>query len=343
MSSWPTRLSAGLTAAAALSISLAGSASGADTTAAGSRSERCFFVFLCPPDPAPSPVVSSPAPREPLPIGPQTPLAPVPPPAVPNPPVAVPPARPPTSAVTGQEPAELLRLINAHRTTHRLRPVTLDPELSAIAQVHTAAMVRADRLFHNEPLFSRESHRRLGIGTFGENVGFGYSVADNHEGFLASPYHHASVDGANYVLVGLAVARSADGRIWVTEDFGSARRGTTSVARVPRLSTVRLRTAPAARQPTRPTKTVAVAVPTQPVVSTPRRTPAVRSDAVPVVTEAPAIPRGRPDTAPRNHTAAPVTVATSRTLGSVPTAAAVAAALALGLHASTVRRRRRCR
>jgi len=125
--------------------------------------------------------------------------------------------------LAGAETTQLLALINAHRATHSLRPVMLDDALTAIAQPHTAAMVKANRLFHNDALFTRETHRRLGIKIFGENVGYGASVADNHDGFLASKLHHDNIDNPAFVLIGLGVARSSDRRVWVTEDFGSAR------------------------------------------------------------------------------------------------------------------------
>jgi len=143
----------------------------------------------------------------------------------------LPSSSPAVKAITIPRPAdevgEALALINAARRARGVRPLVPDAALSEIARAHTATMIARNLLHHNDSLFTREAHQRLGIKIFGENVGVGSGVADNHDGFMNSRYHRENIENASFVLVGLAVGRSADGRVWVTQDFGTVRIGGT--------------------------------------------------------------------------------------------------------------------
>ncbi len=213
---------ASVTAFAALAIGAGLVGAPAASAATPQPATRCWLSCTTPttaPAPAPLPVT------EPVAAATQAPA----PTAAPV--VMV--TKPPRPQLTGGEVAELLSLINRHRRSVGVGPVTLDPALTEIAKAHTATMIRLNLLHHNDSLFTRTMHQQLGIKLFAENVGYGSGVSDNNDGFLNSLHHRENMEGAAYTLVGLAVGRSSDGRIWVTEDFGTPRAGGTTAAARP--------------------------------------------------------------------------------------------------------------
>jgi len=108
----------------------------------------------------------------------------------------------------------LLDLINQDRAQHGIGPVSLDASLSVIAQVQANAMAAARRIFQN-PAFPNNVPT---ANSAGENVGYGPDADQVHTAFVASPEHQVIIVGADYHLVGIAVANSPIG-LMVVEDF----------------------------------------------------------------------------------------------------------------------------
>ncbi|HVF19087.1 MAG TPA: CAP domain-containing protein [Mycobacteriales bacterium] len=201
-----------------VSVAVAGAVLAIAPAAHATHEPRCWLACTTPttaPTPAPIPTYVQSAAPTPV-LAPSGPVVMV--------------SKPPRPQLTGGEVAELLSLINGHRRSKGISPVTLDGALSDVARQHTAVMISKNLLHHNDSLFTRAMHQRLGIKLFAENVGYGSGVADNHDGFLNSLHHRENMEGSAYTLVGLAVGRSSDGRIWVTENFGTPRIGGTAVA-----------------------------------------------------------------------------------------------------------------
>lgn len=117
---------------------------------------------------------------------------------------------------------QLLALVNKHRRALGMPALVVDTKLAAIARAWTEQMAASGNLGHNEALFTPAAHRALGMKTFGENVGWNYSVPAQDAAFLKSPLHRANIETRSFRYAGFAVVRGADGRIWSTEDFGSA-------------------------------------------------------------------------------------------------------------------------
>jgi uncharacterized protein YkwD len=116
---------------------------------------------------------------------------------------------------------QLLALVNKHRRAMGLVALTVDDRLAKIARAHTERMAATGNLQHNDALFTPASHQALGMKALGENVGWNYSVAAQDAAFLKSPGHRANIEMRGFRVAGFAVVRSADGRIWSTEDFGT--------------------------------------------------------------------------------------------------------------------------
>ena len=108
------------------------------------------------------------------------------------------------------------RKINGARANGNVGKLSLDPELSKAARVHTREMVRKDLLHHTET--ETLKRRVTNWIVLGENVGVGGTVRSLHRAFMNSQGHRDNVMHPLYRHVGVGV-RKADGRMWVTVIF----------------------------------------------------------------------------------------------------------------------------
>lgn len=124
----------------------------------------------------------------------------------------------------GTKEKKLARRTNGARQNHGKAPLTLDPELSKVAKVHSREMAKRNKLYHTpgETLAKRVTRwRRLG-----ENVAYGSRVKQMHRMFMRSSTHRDNILG-RYRHFGIGIKRSG-GRLWTTVVFSSRRNpGTT--------------------------------------------------------------------------------------------------------------------
>lgn len=111
------------------------------------------------------------------------------------------------------------RKINSARVANTLPKLSLDPELSKVARVHTNEMISSDELYHTTS--SKLRRRVTSWVILGENVGVGGSVSSLHDAFMSSPAHRDNVLNPTFRHVGIGV-RKANGRMWVTIIFEAA-------------------------------------------------------------------------------------------------------------------------
>ena len=119
----------------------------------------------------------------------------------------------------GSEKSFVRKINKARRRKGRGR-LSLDPELSRAARVHTAEMIRRNTLYHTSN--SKLRWRVVGWSTLGENVGSGGSVRSLHKAFMRSTYHRSNVMYARFRHTGVGV-KSKRGRMWVTVIFEATR------------------------------------------------------------------------------------------------------------------------
>ncbi|HUR22586.1 MAG TPA: CAP domain-containing protein [Acidimicrobiales bacterium] len=110
--------------------------------------------------------------------------------------------------------ARLLSLTNQVRSSRSLGSLTVDAELSAVAQRWAATLAAQGVLSHNAALPSQVT----GWKSLGENVGVGGTVDAIHNGFLASPTHLENLVDPAFTRVGFGIVRP-DARIFVVEVF----------------------------------------------------------------------------------------------------------------------------
>lgn len=110
----------------------------------------------------------------------------------------------PISSAWGGE--DLTAMINAERTSRRLGVLETASDLQAFAQRRAEEMAQAGRLWHTPNLGDQISNwRRLG-----ENVGRGKSLADIHQGFMASESHRYNILLPDFSQIGAGVAANGE-------------------------------------------------------------------------------------------------------------------------------------
>ena len=135
----------------------------------------------------------------------------------------------PAGADAGDE-ARLLSLTNQLRSSQGLSPLTIDAQLTRVAQAWASTVSGRGVISHNSSLPSQLT----GWKVLGENVGVGGTVDAIHQGFLASPTHHENLVDPAFTRVGFGIVRP-DARIFVVEVFmrPSSAASTSPVATAP--------------------------------------------------------------------------------------------------------------
>jgi hypothetical protein len=147
---------------------------------------------------------------------------------------SVPIAAAPDNKCWSYKPSErsFARKINAARVADDKRKLSIDPELSKVARIHTKTMVTKDLLHHQST--SDLTRRVVNWSSLGENVGVGFSTDSLHSAFMASPAHRHNILYSSFRHSGVGVYR-ANGRMWVTVLFEATSDPGTTLA-MPRCS-----------------------------------------------------------------------------------------------------------
>jgi uncharacterized protein YkwD len=111
-------------------------------------------------------------------------------------------------------PTEALGLVNQERAMAGVAPLSADPGLEASAQRWADSLARSGRLSHSGT---------VGVGIehviAGENVGVGGLVEVVHAALMASVPHRANLLDGRFTRIGIGIARAADGRVFVVQQF----------------------------------------------------------------------------------------------------------------------------
>lgn len=132
------------------------------------------------------------------------------------PPPTEPPAESGPAADMPAPAAEVVELLNAARADAQCGPLTVDPQLTAAAQLHAADMSARGYMDHVNPEGMDPSARAAAQGyddPVGENVAMGYPDAQAvMEGWMNSPGHRQNIENCDYSTVGVGV--DDDGWYW---------------------------------------------------------------------------------------------------------------------------------
>ena len=98
-------------------------------------------------------------------------------------------------------------MISGYRTNNGLPAVTLDPELTRLAQAQATIMAKRDKLDHNagKPFVVRLKASGYDAKRAAENIGAGYhTLAEAFSGWRDSPPHRANMLLAGATRIGIA-------------------------------------------------------------------------------------------------------------------------------------------
>jgi uncharacterized protein YkwD len=129
------------------------------------------------------------------------------------------------AAVLTPDERAVLDLTNKERTAAGLEKLTPHPILTRMARSHSATMARLNQLGHDlggKTFQDRAAASGYRFGRAGENVGQGYATPKAAvEGWMNSEPHKANILNAEFIQVGVAVARAEDGTRYWTQVFAA--------------------------------------------------------------------------------------------------------------------------
>lgn len=165
-----------------------------------------------------------------------------------------------TADVTGPTPDEaqaFVAKVNELRASKGLNTLTVDSNLTAIAQDWSAQMAAAHAISHRSNLASgvTSNWRKLG-----ENVGMGPDVTALMDAFITSPTHYANLVDPSFTHIGVGTFRTAEGLVYTAHEFAYIKAAAPAPAPAPAVAPAAV-SAPAPR-PASPPVTVAPAPPT---------------------------------------------------------------------------------
>lgn len=184
--------------------------------------------------------------------------------------------------------SSLLALVNALRATRGAQPLTLDPTLTRIDQAWSNHMAATGVLADDTNL---PSEIPTGWSDLGMNSGFGSSITLLFNLFVKSPPHLANMVNPAFNLTGIGVAASANGTLWVTQDFEALAGTSTGTTSPP--ATTPVTSPPPTTPPTRASH-VDTAAPTTTTTTAPTTT----TTALPAPTTVPQAPTTVPTSEP---------------------------------------------
>lgn len=119
-------------------------------------------------------------------------------------------------------PAEILRLVNAHRRSIGLPALAGNSFISSVALQHSRDMLTGRTPFGHEGFHDRMLRIRGHLGSLhvaAENVASGpMSAREVVEGWLHSPGHRRNIEG-DFRLTGIGLAAGSNGMIYFTQIF----------------------------------------------------------------------------------------------------------------------------
>ena len=127
-----------------------------------------------------------------------------------------------TASLSAQE-QEAGNLLNSDRSRYNLPALVIDPELSRIARIKSQDMLSGGYFSHTSPTYGdvRAMLTRFGYPytAASENIARHATVEKAQAAFLSSPGHRRNVLSSAYTKVGIGVAATPKGYVYVTQIF----------------------------------------------------------------------------------------------------------------------------
>lgn len=130
-----------------------------------------------------------------------------------------------SSAITGLEKA-VNQQINQYRASKKLPPLSIDPQISQVARIHSENMANGKVSFSHDGFEGRAKAITIPYKSVAENLAynFGYSdpVRNAVEGWIKSDGHRKNMEG-QFNVTGIGVAKNAKGEYYFTQLFVRSR------------------------------------------------------------------------------------------------------------------------
>ncbi|MEY9988839.1 uncharacterized protein YkwD [Streptomyces sp. V4I8] len=135
-------------------------------------------------------------------------------------------ARPLAAGDLSRTATEVVDLTNRERTRAGLRPLAVDPALTAAAQTYSSDMATRAFYSHTSPEGSQPWDRAAAAGSrmraIGENIACGQrSPAEVVEGWMNSPGHRANILKRDFTHIGIGFAGGGPAGTYWTQLFGA--------------------------------------------------------------------------------------------------------------------------
>ena len=118
---------------------------------------------------------------------------------------------------------EMLQLVNDERRSHGLAPLTMDPQLQALARAHSREMFQLGYFSHTSPVSGTVLDRFKAAGipftAAGENLAYAPDVTIAHRSLMQSPGHRANILSPDFTRIGIGVVAAPTGGKMFTQDF----------------------------------------------------------------------------------------------------------------------------
>ena len=126
-----------------------------------------------------------------------------------------------SSAITDLEKA-VNQQINQYRASKKLPPLSVDPQITQIARIHSENMANGKVRFSHDGFEGRAKAITIPYQSVAENLAYnmGYSdpVRKAVEGWIKSEGHRKNMEG-QFNLTGIGIAKNAKGEYYFTQLF----------------------------------------------------------------------------------------------------------------------------
>ena len=128
-----------------------------------------------------------------------------------------------TTFDSSMQEQKMLNLLNEDRARHGLPPLTLDPELSRLAQLKSNDMNTNRYFAHESPTYGNAGQMldafHYDYRGVGENIAHHANVEKAEAAFMSSDGHRRNILGSQWEKVGIGIAYDENGNVYVTQLF----------------------------------------------------------------------------------------------------------------------------
>lgn len=125
--------------------------------------------------------------------------------------------------VSSSEEAQAVSLMNQDRAANGLPPLTVNSQLTKLAENYALDMIKRGYFSHYNPEgqspFVRMQNAGISYKTAGENLAINTSVSAAEKAFMNSSGHRANILNSSYTQVGIGVVHSPSGSVYVVQEF----------------------------------------------------------------------------------------------------------------------------